>query len=132
MKEGQFREQHAVCHSDLPKICGFMVVGVKWWWWWNVFDKVLSHIVQITSTTQFSSVQSVVTDSLQPHGLQHTRLPCPSPNLLKLKSIKSVMPSNHLILCHPLLLLSSILSQHQGIFQWVSSSDPVAKVFEFQ
>ena len=29
--------------------------------------------------------------------------------LLKLMSIKSVMPSNHLILCHPLLLLPSIL-----------------------
>ena len=29
-------------------------------------------------------------------------------SLLKLKSIKSVMPSNHLILCHPLLLLPSI------------------------
>ena len=31
-----------------------------------------------------------------------------SRNLLKLMSIESVMPSNHLILCHPLLLLSSI------------------------
>ena len=30
-------------------------------------------------------------------------------SLLKLMSIKPVMPSNHLILCHPLLLLSSIL-----------------------
>ena len=30
-------------------------------------------------------------------------------SLLKLRSIKSVMPSNHLILCHPLLLLPSIL-----------------------
>ena len=50
-------------------------------------------------------------DSLQPHGLQHSRPPCPSPNsgsLLKLMSIESVMPSNHLILCRPLLLLLSI------------------------
>ena len=31
-----------------------------------------------------------------------------SQNLLKLMSIELVMPSNHLILCHPLLLLSSI------------------------
>ena len=30
------------------------------------------------------------------------------PDLLKLMSIESVMPSNHLILCHPLLLLSPI------------------------
>ena len=48
-------------------------------------------------------------DSLRPHGLQHARLPCPSPrSLLKLMSIRSVMPSNHLILCCPLLLLPSI------------------------
>ena len=33
-------------------------------------------------------------------------------SLLKLMSIESVMPSNHLILCHPLLLLS----QHQRLF----------------
>ena len=31
-----------------------------------------------------------------------------SQSLLKLMSIKSMMPSNHLILCHPLLLLPSI------------------------
>ena len=50
----------------------------------------------------------VVSGSLRPHGLQHTRLPCPSPSVLKLMSIKSMMSSNHLILCHPLLLLASI------------------------
>ena len=37
-----------------------------------------------------------------------------SKSLLKLMSIELVMPSNHLILCRPLLLL---LSQHQGLFQ---------------
>ena len=53
---------------------------------------------------------SVRPDSLWPHGLQHTRLPCSSlsPMSLKLMSIKLVMPSNHLILCHPLLLLCSV------------------------
>ena len=55
--------------------------------------------------------RSVLSNSLPPPGLQHTRSPCPSPNsqsLLKLMSIESVMPSNHLILCCPLLLLPSI------------------------
>ena len=33
-----------------------------------------------------------------------------SQSLLKLKSVESVMPSNHLILCRPLLLLPSIFS----------------------
>ena len=49
---------------------------------------------------------SGVSDSLQPHGLQYAWLPCPSTSL-KLMSFKSVMPSNHLILCLPLLLLPS-------------------------
>ena len=52
---------------------------------------------------------SVMFDSLRPHGLQHTRLHCPlAPSLLKFMSIESVMPFNHLIVCHPLLLLPSI------------------------
>ena len=55
-----------------------------------------------------------MSDSLQPRGLQHARLPCPplafpvSQNFLKPMSIESVMPSNHLTLCRPLLLLPSI------------------------
>ena len=53
-----------------------------------------------------------MSDSLRPHGLQQARPPCPSTNswsLPKLVSIESVMPSSHLLLCHPLLLLPSIL-----------------------
>ena len=51
-----------------------------------------------------------MSNSLRPHGLQHARPPCPSPTrrLLKLTSIELVMPTNHLILCCPLLLLPSI------------------------
>ena len=41
---------------------------------------------------------------LQPHGLQHTN----SWSLLKLMSIESMMPSNHLVLCHSLLFWPSI------------------------
>ena len=44
-----------------------------------------------------------------------------SQSLLKLMSIKSLMPSSHLILCRPLLFPAFSLSQHQGLFQWVSS-----------
>ena len=52
---------------------------------------------------------SVVSDSLRPHGLQHIRLPCPLfPGVCSNSSVESVMPSNHLILCLPLLLLPSI------------------------
>ena len=61
-----------------------------------------------TTVSQFS--HSVMSDSLQPHGLQHTRSPCPSPtpSLLRLTSTELVIPSNHLIHCRSLLLLPSI------------------------
>ena len=39
---------------------------------------------------------------------------------------------NHLILCHPLLPPALNLSQHQGLFQWISSLNQVAKVLEVQ
>ena len=73
----------------------------------------------------------VVSDSLGPRGLQHTRLPCPS--LLAQSHVHwvadAIQPS------HPPLSPSAPafnLSQHQGLFQWVSSSHPVAKGLEFQ
>ena len=52
-----------------------------------------------------------MSNSLRTHGLQHARPPCPSrsPGVSsKIMSIESVMPSNHLILCHSLLLLPSV------------------------
>ena len=60
------------------------------------------------SSIQFS--HSVVSNSLRLHGLQHARLPCPlpTPRACSNSSIASVILSNHLILCHPLLLLLSI------------------------
>ena len=58
------------------------------------------------SVSQFS--RSVRSDSLRPHGLQHARLCCitNSRSLFKLLSTESVVPSNHLIFCCPLLLPS--------------------------
>ena len=58
---------------------------------------------------QFSC--SVMSGSLQPHELQHARPPCPYPTpgvYPKPMSIESGMPSNHLILSHPLLLLPPV------------------------
>ena len=64
------------------------------------------------AAVQFS--RSVMSDSLQPQEQQHARIPSrlsiTNPwSLTKLMSIKAVMPSNHLIFCHPLLLLPSII-----------------------
>ena len=72
-------------------------------------------------------------DSLQPQGLQHSRLHCPS---LSPRVCSDLCPSSQW--CHqpyhplcpaspPAINLSQI-----GVFQWVSSSHQVAKVLEFQ
>ena len=64
--------------------------------------------------------------TLRPHGLQHARLLSStiSQSLLKFMSIESVMPSNHLILCRPLLLLPSVFSSIRVIS---SESDPLIR-----
>ena len=69
-----------------------------------------------------------------PHELQHSRLPCPSPS-------PRVCPSSRPLnwWCYP-SISSSVspsppafnLSQHQGLYQWVSSLHQVAKVLELQ
>ena len=86
---------------------------------------------------QFSSVQSshsVMSNSLWPHGLQHTRPPCPSPT-------PRVYPNSCPLSrwCHPtisssVIPFSSCLQyfQHQGLFKWVSSLYQMDKVLEFQ
>ena len=53
-------------------------------------------------------------------------------SLHKLMSIESVMPSNHLILCWPLLLLPSIFPSIRVIFNGLVSSQQVGKVWELQ
>ena len=74
-----------------------------------------------------------MSNSLQPHGLQHTRLPGPSPTPRACSnsvSLELVMPSNDLILCHPFLLLSSVFPS--SLFHWVHSLHQVATGLAFQ
>ena len=88
--------------------------------------------VSSLSSVQFSL--SVVSNSSWPHGLQHGRLPSPSPTPELTQTHvhwvgDAIQPS------HPLSLPSPPtfnLSQHQGLFQWVSSSHQVAKVLQLQ
>ena len=101
---------------------------MKWEHWiWNRKSE--------TSSVQFSeSSRSVMSDSLWPHELQHARPPCPSqtPGVYSNSCPLSQW-------CHPAISSSVIpfsscpqFPQHQGLFQWVSSSNEVAKVLEFQ
>ena len=84
-----------------------------------------------SSSVQF--ICSVMSNSLGPHGLQHARLPCPSPTP---RAYSNSCPSSRW--CLPTISSSVTpsplfnLSQHQSFFQWVSSSHQVAKVLEFQ
>ena len=84
------------------------------------------------SSVQFS--HSIASDSLQPHGLQRARPPCPSPIP---GACSNSCPSSRW--CHPTISSSVVpsppafnLSQRQGLFKGVSSSHQVARVLEFQ
>ena len=92
-----------------------------------------SFICWWTQIASMSSVQfsrSVVSNSLRPHESQHARPPCPSltpgvhPN--PCPSSRWCHPTSHTLLSPSPPALN--LSQHQGLFKWVSSSHQVAKV----
>ena len=77
---------------------------------------------------------SVMSDSLQPHEQQHTRLPCPSPFPWVCSDSchwvdDAIQPSHPLSLPSPHALS---LSQNQGLFLWVGSSNQAAKVLQLQ
>ena len=102
---------------------------------WSGMPLLTGHLLPATLASfsvQFSC--SVTSNSATPWtAARHTVLSITnSQSLLKLMSIESVMPSNHLILCRHLSPSAFNLSQHQGLCQWVSSSHRVAKVLEFQ
>ena len=104
------------------------------WLNWTEYRKIslARKITCLLCSVKFSC--SVMSNSLWPHGLQHARPTSPSPtpngysNWCPL-TWWCIQPS------HPLSSPSPPafnLSQHQGIFQWVSSSHQVAKVLEFE
>ena len=86
---------------------------------------------------KYCSIQAshlVVSDPLWPHGLQHTRFPCSSPTPEACSDSRpqvgdAIQPSHLLSSPFP---PAFNLSQHQGLFKWVSSSHHEAKVLEFQ
>ena len=92
----------------------------------------ISVFMNLTLVLLFS--RSVTSSSLQPHGLQHARLPCLSLSPEFVQTLvhwvgDAIQPS------HPLSSPSPPafnLSQHQGLFKRDSSSHQVAKALEFQ
>ena len=98
-----------------------LISGLKSWWKLNA--------IQFSLVQSLSHVQLFVTPRTvaRQASLSITN----ARSLLKHMFIESVMPSNHLILCHPLLLLPSIFPA-SGSFPNVGSSHQVAKVLEIQ
>ena len=102
-------------------------------WAINTFTLLVSSkAFLLPSPTLLLFSCSVMSDSLWPHGLQHTRLPCP---LLSPGVCSNSCPLSQQ--CHPTIsssvapsCLHQHLFQHQGLFQCVGSSHQVAKVLE--
>ena len=107
----------------------------------SMHPHLTSHLLFISIfdsfEVQFSSVQfshSVVSDSLRSHRLQHTRPPC-THQFQEFTQTHVRWVGDAIQPAHPLSSPSPPafnLSQHQGLFKWVSSSHQVAKVFELQ
>ena len=94
-------------------------------------SEAIAHAL-IHISVQFS--HSVMCNSLLLSGWQHARLPCPS-QLLEFTQTHVHRVSDAIQPSHPLLSPSPSafnLSQHQGLFKWVSSSHQMPKVLEFQ
>ena len=88
-------------------------------------------IFQVSSVQSLSSVRLFATPWTAAHEASLSIIY--SWNLLKLMSTESVMPSNHLIFCHPLLLPPSIFPSIRGFSnESVLCLHQVAKVLEFQ
>jgi len=75
----------------------------------------------------------VVSDFSRSHGLQHTRLPCPSPSPVVCPSSCPLNQWCHSTVSSSVALFSCLQSfQHQGIFQWFSCLHQVPRVLELQ
>ena len=84
-------------------------------------DYIHTYLTYLTSIQSLSCVRLFATPSTAAHQAFLSTTNSQSPP--KLMSIKLVMPFNHLILCHPLLLLPSIFPSIR-----VFSSEPVLHI----
>ena len=102
-------------------------IKVRLPWFFSELNSYLPHF-QFSLVAQFSC-----SNSLRPHELQHARPPCPSPtprghpNPCPLVD-DAIQPSHPLSCPSPSALN---LSQHQGLFKWVSSLHQVPKYWNF-
>ena len=96
-------------------------------WFLYTYSQLIKHSVQFSSVAQSCLTLCDPMNRSTSGLLSITN----SQSSLRLTSIKSVIPSSHLIFCLPLLLLPPI-PPSISLFQWVNTSHEVAKVMEFQ
>ena len=87
---------------------------------------------KLVISVQFSL--SAMSDSLWPHGLQHARLPCPSPTPTAYSNLCQLSQWCHPTISSSVILFSSCLQSFPALesFQWVSSSHQVVKYWSFR
>ena len=96
----------STAHPTVPFLVCYCLVTKSCLTLCNSMEGLLPFLVQFRSAQLLSCVRLFATPWTAAH--QASLFIINSQNGLKLKSIKSVMPSNHLILCRPLLLLPPI------------------------
>ena len=104
---------------------------------WTFYGQACSQKMCSFLKFQFSSVQfshSVMSYSLPPHGLQQARVPghhqLPELAQTHVHWVGEAIQPSHPLLSHSPPAFK--LPQHQGLFQWVSSSHKVAKILHLQ
>jgi len=121
------RHVHLNHRTELSETCLFLIILYFCFYSWNpvkirfLWNYVIDHYWGIGNLQLFKGLmkwdltfmlfESLKSkESLWPHGLYHSRLFCPLlfQGLLNFMCIESVMLFNHVILCHPLLLLPSM------------------------
>ena len=100
-----------------------LIYGIKKWYWWTYLQST-NRVTDVKSNLMVTWGEvllfnhSVVSDSATPGtaACQASLSFTNSQSLIKLMSIESVIPSNHLVLCSPLLLLFSIFPSIRVFF----------------
>ena len=122
------------CRASFMKLCPHQLRAFPQSTMFTDSTMVTSEVIHYPSSNSVQFSCSVMSNSLWPHELQHVKLHClsPPPGVYSTHVHwvgDAIKPS------HPLSSPSPPafnLSQHQGLFQWVSCSHQETKVFEFQ
>ena len=127
------QQQQYCCKLSSRVVFNVLVIIHIYIYQWEVYlrMKLLDHSIycEMYWYMLFLFSDSVMSDSLPPHGLQHSRLPRPS-SFPRTCSNSCPLSDDAIQPSHPLSSPSPpafYLSQHQGLFQWVGSSHQVTQ-----